>query len=258
MKIYTEVNYIWSEKENRLIETSSKSYDYDGEVAQCWVQVAIAAGVAVMGMYASWQAAEAAKKSGYATGKEYDRLSKQTMLTLQFNLEKEKKRLFEVSTGIAETGADKLAFIKREGEYTRGKTEVIVGGSGVSASGGTAAQQVIQTGLNTASNIMQNYRELQIAQGNLKSAGEDRMETMTMAAKLKSDQYSRLADIAREGGDVQHFAGMMSGFTSGVQTYNQLGGFEGSEDWFKSKKKSQGTRGQETDWSNLDLGKYNV
>ena len=35
MKIYTEVNYVWSEKRGELIQTSSKSYDYGGEVALC-------------------------------------------------------------------------------------------------------------------------------------------------------------------------------------------------------------------------------
>tara|TARA_R110002020_G_scaffold10017_5_gene38820 strand:+ start:743 stop:1330 length:588 start_codon:yes stop_codon:yes gene_type:complete len=32
MKIYTEVNYIW--KDDKLVQTNSKSFDYEGEVAQ--------------------------------------------------------------------------------------------------------------------------------------------------------------------------------------------------------------------------------
>jgi len=32
MKIYTEVNYIW--KDDKLVQTDSKSFDYEGEVAQ--------------------------------------------------------------------------------------------------------------------------------------------------------------------------------------------------------------------------------
>ena len=35
MKIYTEINYIWSEEEGKLIETSSKSYDYEGPMSLC-------------------------------------------------------------------------------------------------------------------------------------------------------------------------------------------------------------------------------
>ena len=35
MKIYTEINYIWSEEEGKLIETSSKSYDYEGPMTLC-------------------------------------------------------------------------------------------------------------------------------------------------------------------------------------------------------------------------------
>ena len=32
MKIYTEVNYIW--KDNKLVQTNSKSYDYEGKITQ--------------------------------------------------------------------------------------------------------------------------------------------------------------------------------------------------------------------------------
>ena len=33
MKIYTEVNYIW--KDDKLVQTDSKSFEYDGEIDQC-------------------------------------------------------------------------------------------------------------------------------------------------------------------------------------------------------------------------------
>jgi len=33
MKIYTEVNYIW--KDDKLVQTDSKSFDYEGEVDLC-------------------------------------------------------------------------------------------------------------------------------------------------------------------------------------------------------------------------------
>lgn len=33
MKVYTEVNYIW--KDNKLVQTDSKSFDYEGEVSLC-------------------------------------------------------------------------------------------------------------------------------------------------------------------------------------------------------------------------------
>lgn len=35
MKIYTEVVYSWDEEKNELVEESSKSYNYEGEVTQC-------------------------------------------------------------------------------------------------------------------------------------------------------------------------------------------------------------------------------
>jgi len=36
MKVFTEVNYIW--EDNKLVQTDSKSYEYEGEVARCDVQ----------------------------------------------------------------------------------------------------------------------------------------------------------------------------------------------------------------------------
>ena len=35
MKIYTEVNWQWSDDEDKLIEVSSESYDFDGGCDQC-------------------------------------------------------------------------------------------------------------------------------------------------------------------------------------------------------------------------------
>ena len=35
MRIYTEVNFNWDDKQNKLVETSSKSFDYHGELALC-------------------------------------------------------------------------------------------------------------------------------------------------------------------------------------------------------------------------------
>jgi len=162
MRIYTEVNYIWSKEQNKLIQSNSKSYDYEGELELCWVGVAIAAGTALMGMYASWQAAEAAKKSGYATGAEYDRLARQSLLTAKFNIDREQRKIFEVSASIAEAGADKKAFVKREGKYTEGATTATIGASGVQLGSGTAAQQVIKARLDTASSIMQNFEQIQL------------------------------------------------------------------------------------------------
>ena len=33
MKVYTEINYIW--KDDKLVQTDSQSFDYEGEVTQC-------------------------------------------------------------------------------------------------------------------------------------------------------------------------------------------------------------------------------
>ena len=35
MKVYTEVTYTWDDTKGELVEESSKSFDYDGEVTQC-------------------------------------------------------------------------------------------------------------------------------------------------------------------------------------------------------------------------------
>ena len=36
MKVYTEVIYTWDDNKGELVEESSKSFDYEGEVTQCW------------------------------------------------------------------------------------------------------------------------------------------------------------------------------------------------------------------------------
>ena len=74
---------------------------------------------------------------------------------------------------------------------------------------------------------MQNFREIQLAQSNLKSAGEDKMESEWMMAKQKSDKYGIMAGMARDGIDSKHFADMMGGITKGAQTYQGLGGTYG-------------------------------
>ena len=35
MRIYTEVIFEWDDKQGKLVETSSKSFDYQGELALC-------------------------------------------------------------------------------------------------------------------------------------------------------------------------------------------------------------------------------
>ena len=35
MRIYTEVNFIWDDKQGKLVETSSESFDHSGDMALC-------------------------------------------------------------------------------------------------------------------------------------------------------------------------------------------------------------------------------
>ena len=35
MKVYTEIVYTWNDEKSELVEESSKSYEYQGEVTQC-------------------------------------------------------------------------------------------------------------------------------------------------------------------------------------------------------------------------------
>lgn len=232
MRIYTEVNYIWSEDEGKLIQTSSKSYEYEGELAQCWVGVAIAGVTALVGMYASWKAAQSAKESGYASGAEYDRLANETLLTRNYNIAKLQDQRFRMSTALAEDAGDKEAFIRKRGVYEASKKEVAVGSSGVQISG-TGADQIIKSRLDTASNVMQNLEQLTFAQQNLVAEGEAKEESERMIAKQKYNKYKVMANMARTGADTAHFAGMMGGFTQGVNTFSNLGGFKGSENWGK-------------------------
>ena len=56
-------------------------------------------------------------------------------------------------------------------------------------------------------------------------------------AEQQAAKYRRMADLARSGADSAYFAGMMGGFTQGVNTYSNLGGFKNAESWFSDTPK---------------------
>jgi len=81
MKIYTEVVYTWDDTKEELVKESSKSFDYHGPLALCWVQFipAIIAGVqlaiTVYGAYKGQQAAEEAARAEAARRANLKRLA---------------------------------------------------------------------------------------------------------------------------------------------------------------------------------------
>jgi len=239
MKIYTEVNYIW--KDDKLIQTDSKSYDYEGEVAQCWVGTAIAATTAFLSMYAAWRGAEAAKKSGILQGGEYRRLALSTLLTAKFNIGKAQARVFQVDKNIKELGMDKASFIRRDGLFREGKITATIGSSGVRIGSGTSNQQIIKSRLDAASRLMQNQEEIMTASMDLRDKAESAMESEWMSAVQKSDKLKRMANMAESGANTAYFAAMMGGFTSSVSTFDKMGGFKNAGDWFSSSEQETDT-----------------
>ena len=192
----------------------------------------IAATTAFIGLYTSWQNAQAQKDAGYATGREYDEQARRTLLTARWNIAKTKEKALAVSHNIEKIGADRAALFKRAGIQKEGQIAPEVAASNVKVSSGTPAQQIIKARLDTAAGIMKNLEEINFAQRKLTGEAEDKMENTWYMAEQKADKYRRMADLARSGADSAYFAGMMGGFTDSINTYSNLGGFKNAESWY--------------------------
>ena len=115
-----------------------------------------------------------------------------------------------------------------------GKTVSTIGASGVRMDSGTANQQIIKSGLDNASQILNNQEELNAAISGLEyNVGKQLEETRTKAL-MDYDKLKRMAKLAREGGNTSQFAAFMSGGAGAAGTYNALGGdfgeFGGSQE----------------------------
>jgi hypothetical protein len=105
-----------------------------------------------------------------------------------------------------------------------GKTVATLGASGVRMDSGTANQQIIKSGLDNASQILNNQEELNAAISGLEYNVEKRVEETKVKALHDYNKLKRMAKLAREGGNTAQFGAFMSGIGAAAGTYSSLGG----------------------------------
>ena len=87
---------------------------------------------------------------------------------------------------------------------------------------GTAAQQIIKSGLDNAANILQNQEALDIALTNIRNQTESAIEKTKYDTITKYNKLKRMAELARKGGNAAMFASMMGGMVKSASTYKKF------------------------------------
>lgn len=184
----------------------------------------IAAAAAFLQLGAAYMGMEAKKKAGMLAGAEYDKTALETLLTGKWHIGNLRDSGFIQSFSAKEVGMDRMAMLSRAGKKHTGKIAAALGGSGVKMDSGTAAQQLIKSGLDNAANILQNQEALDIALTNIQNQTESAIEKTKYDTITKYNKLKRMADLARKGGNAAMFASMMGGLVKGASTYKNLGG----------------------------------
>ena len=184
----------------------------------------IAAGAAILQLGATYMGMEAKKKASMLEGAEYDKTALETLLTGKWHIGNLRDSGFIQSISATEVGMDRKAMLFREGKKRTGKIAAALGGSGVKMDSGTAAQQLIKSGLDNAANILQNQESLDNALLNIQYQTEGAIEKTRIDTIMKYNKLKRMADMARKGGNAGQFTAMMGGLTTAASTYKSLGG----------------------------------
>jgi len=142
----------------------------------------------------------------------------------KYYIGKLKDQGFAQARSSSEGAADSRSLIKKRGAERKGKIVATIGSAGVKLSSGTAAQQIIKSGLDNAANILQNQEALDIALTNIQNQTESAIEKTKYDTITKYNKLKRMADLARKGGNAAMFASMMGGLVKGASTYKNLGG----------------------------------
>ena len=184
----------------------------------------IAAGAAILSLAGSYMGAQAAKAASRLEGDEFDKSALQTLLTARFNMGNIIESGMINRNSILEQGSDRESMLDRAGKLRLGKTVATIGASGVRMDSGTANQQIIKSGLDSASQILANQEELNAAISGLEiNVDTQLLETKTKAL-LDYRKLKRMGDLAREGGNTAQFGQMMAGIGAAAGTYSSLGG----------------------------------
>tara|TARA_B100001250_G_scaffold118227_1_gene100374 strand:- start:1266 stop:1862 length:597 start_codon:yes stop_codon:yes gene_type:complete len=193
---------------------------------------AVAASTAFLQFAGHYMGMEAARKAAQMQGDEYDFQAETTLLTGKWNISQIKEEGFQHSISIKEQASDKLAQLKRDGAKSLGATESTIGASGVRMDSGTAADQMIKNRLDTATQLLQNQEDLDMAITNLDRKTKGAVDTEAFNTVQKYNKLKRMADLTRSGADASQFASFMSGLASSGQTFHSMGG----TDWLMSSK----------------------
>tara|TARA_Y100000034_G_scaffold136051_1_gene210506 strand:+ start:1261 stop:1881 length:621 start_codon:yes stop_codon:yes gene_type:complete len=183
-----------------------------------------AAAGAFMSLASSYMAWQAQKEAGRLEGDELDLTAEETLKGGKYYIGKLIDQGFAQSRSALEGAADTESLIKRKGAKKTGKIVATIGSSGVKLSSGTAAQQIIKSGLDNAAHILQNQEALDIALTNIENQTDSAIEKTKYDTITKYNKLKRMADLARKGGNAAMFASMMGGMVKAGSTYKNLGG----------------------------------
>ena len=184
----------------------------------------IAATAAFMSLAGSYKGWEAQKEKGELEGRELDLTAEEALKAGKYYIGKLVDQGFVQARSASEGAADTRSLIKKHGVEKRGKIVATIGSSGVKMTSGTAAQQIIKSGLDNAANILQNQEALDVALTNIRNQTESAIEKTKYDTITKYNKLKRMADLARKGGNAAMFASMMGGMVKGASTYKNLGG----------------------------------
>ena len=116
---------------------------------------ATAAFMSLAGSYMGWQAQ---KEKGQLEGKELDFAAEEALKAGKYYIGKLRDQGFTQARSASEGAADTRSLIHRKKTEKTGKIVATLGASGVKMSSGTAAQQIIKSGLDKSAAILQNRR----------------------------------------------------------------------------------------------------
>ena len=200
----------------------------------------IAASAAILQLGGTYMGMQAAREASILEGDEFDKTALNTLLTARFNMGNIVQSGIIKQDSILEQAADREAMLAKAGQLRKGKVVATIGGSGVKMDSGTAAQQIIKSGLDNASQILNNQEELTAAISGLNyNVDQQLLETETKAL-MDFKKLKRMADLAREGGNTAQFGQLMSGLAGAASTYKGMGG-NFSEFESKPKQETGGT-----------------
>ena len=184
----------------------------------------IAATAAFMSLPGSYMGWEAQREKGRMEGDELDLTAEEALKAGKYYIGKLKDQGFAQARSASEDASDTRSLIKKGGAERKGKIVATIGASGVKMTSGTAAQQIIKSGLDNAANILQNQEALDIALTNIRNQTESAIEKTKYDTITKYNKLKRMAELARKGGNAAMFASMMGGMVKSASTYKNLGG----------------------------------